>query len=347
MGLAGGSGAVKISGHLLPSKDGTGTEWNLGSIIDSDTATSGIQMLRWNNLYLSGDIGATTAAIGTVYATNLGSTAAPVTNAYITNLGSTAAPVTNAYITNLHVNGNDVTSLLPSTTGTTEQFWRGDATWSNILTSTLILSATTDASETANNAVALVIGNRSGQHLELDGNEILSKSAADTMSTLYLNGTRAFKQVVNDTTLSVFTADRVYNAVFNDYAECRSTIDLSAGHVVVDNDDGTLSCSSIRLQPGAQVISDTYGNLMGETETTKTPIAVAGRVLVYPYQPRENYHAGMAVCSAPNGTVDIMTREEIRDYPDCIIGIVSEIPQYEVWGSDNVKVDGRIWIKVK
>jgi len=86
---------------------------------------------------------------------------------------------------------------------------------------------------------------------------------------------------------------------------------------------------------------------MGGTDKAKTPIAVAGRVLVYTYQPRENYHAGMAVCSAPDGTVDIMSRAEICEYPDCIVGIVSEIPQYETWGSDNVKVDGRIWIKVK
>ena len=144
-----------------------------------------------------------------------------------------------------------------------------------------------------------------------------------------------------------FYATRVYNAVFNDYAECRTTIDLTPGHVVIDQDDGSLVCSTTRLQPGAQVISDTYGSSMGETDTAKTHLAVAGRVLVYTYQPRENYHAGMAVCSAPDGTVDIMTREEIRNYPDCMVGIVSEIPQYETWGSNNVKVDGRIWIKVK
>ena len=86
---------------------------------------------------------------------------------------------------------------------------------------------------------------------------------------------------------------------------------------------------------------------MGETAKAKTPLAVAGRVLVYPYKNKNEYHAGMAVCSAPDGTVDIMTREEIREYPDCIVGIVSEIPQYNTWGSDNVKVDGRIWIKVR
>jgi len=69
--------------------------------------------------------------------------------------------------------------------------------------------------------------------------------------------------------------------------------------------------------------------------------------LAYTYLPRRMYHAGMAVCSAPGGTIDIMTREEIRDYPDCIVGYVSEIPDYEEWGSGNVKVNGRIWIKVK
>jgi len=59
------------------------------------------------------------------------------------------------------------------------------------------------------------------------------------------------------------------------------------------------------------------------------------------------YHAGMAVCSAPGGTIDIMTREEIRNYPDAIVGIVSEIPNYKTWGSGNIAVDDRIWIKVR
>ena len=144
-----------------------------------------------------------------------------------------------------------------------------------------------------------------------------------------------------------FYSTRVHNAVFNDYAEYRTTIDLEPGRCVFDNDDGSLSCTEGRLIPGAQIISDTFGHSMGETETTKTPLAVAGRVLAYPYQPRENYHAGMAVCSGPKGTVDIMTREEIREYPDCIVGIVSEIPNYKTWGTNNIEVNDRIWIRVR
>ena len=44
---------------------------------------------------------------------------------------------------------------------------------------------------------------------------------------------------------------------------------------------------------------------------------------------------------------DIETNVEIKEYPDRIIGHVSEIPEYETWGTGNVAVDGRIWIKVK
>lgn len=142
--------------------------------------------------------------------------------------------------------------------------------------------------------------------------------------------------------------ERVFNAVFNDYAEYRTTCKgVKPGQCVYDNDDGSLSISDKFLIPGAQIVSDTFGHAMGMTEKCTTPIAVAGRVLAYPYGDRSKYHAGQSVCAAPNGTVRIMTRSEIATYPDCIVGIVSEIPDYETWGTDNVKVDGRIWIKVK
>jgi hypothetical protein len=63
----------------------------------------------------------------------------------------------------------------------------------------------------------------------------------------------------------------------------------------------------------------------------KTPIGAAGRVLVIPYQNCNKYKVGDCLCAAPGGTADIMTREEIIKYPDRIIGIVDEIPDYEYW----------------
>ena len=41
-----------------------------------------------------------------------------------------------------------------------------------------------------------------------------------------------------------------------------------------------------------------------------------------------------------------MTQEEKINYPECIIGYVSCVPNYEIWGERDTKVNGRIWIKV-
>ena len=144
-----------------------------------------------------------------------------------------------------------------------------------------------------------------------------------------------------------FQAPRVFGAVWNDYAEYRSTSKVQPGQCVVETGLGNLIQSTKRLQPGANVVSDTFGFAIGETEKTKTPLAVSGRVLAYPYEDRYSYSAGDPVCSGPNGTISKMTREEVCKYPDRIVGTVSEIPEYETWGTGNVKVDGRIWIKVR
>ena len=144
-----------------------------------------------------------------------------------------------------------------------------------------------------------------------------------------------------------FGATSVYGAVWNDYAEYRiCNENFIPGQVVCENGDDTLSIATKRLQPGANIVSDTFGFAIGETDEAKCPIAVSGRVLAYTYEPREEFKAGDAVCAGPNGTVSKMTREEIREYPERIIGTVSAIPSYETWGTGNVKINNRIWIKI-
>ena len=140
---------------------------------------------------------------------------------------------------------------------------------------------------------------------------------------------------------------QVHAAVFNDYAEYRQTDSQEPGRCVIEVGDGNMTLSSKRLQPGANIVSDTFGFSIGETYLAQTPIAVCGRVLAYPLEDKQTYEPGDAVCSGPNGTISKMTREEIREWPDRIIGYVSEIPNYEIWGSDQVEVNGRIWIKIK
>ena len=137
-----------------------------------------------------------------------------------------------------------------------------------------------------------------------------------------------------------------YGAVWNDYAEYREANITEPGRVVYELGDDTLSLADSRMMPACSIISDTYGFAIGETEKCKTPLAQAGRVLAYPLEDRYSYKPGDAVCSGPNGTVSKMTQEEKVNYPECIIGYVSCVPNYEVWGEHDTKVNGRIWIKV-
>jgi hypothetical protein len=148
---------------------------------------------------------------------------------------------------------------------------------------------------------------------------------------------------------SVYTSGNVlFGAAWNDYAEYRETPEyIEPGHVVCENGNDTLSLSEHRLQPGAEIVSDTFGFAIGKTEQCQTPITVSGRVLAYPYEDRNTYKPGDAVCAGPKGTVSKMTREEIREYPERIIGTVSAVPEYETWGQNNVPVNGRIWIRIK
>ena len=145
----------------------------------------------------------------------------------------------------------------------------------------------------------------------------------------------------------VLVATKVRGAVFNDYAEYRESLIKEPGRCVIETGYGDLELSTKRLQLGGNIISDTFGFSIGETNKAETPIAVCGRVLAYPYEDRYKFTAGAAVCSGPNGTVSLMTREEIKEWPDAIIGYVSEIPEYKEWGTNKIKVNNRIWIKIK
>ena len=145
----------------------------------------------------------------------------------------------------------------------------------------------------------------------------------------------------------VLIANKVRGAVWNDYAEYRESLVKEPGRCVIETGYGDLELSTKRLQLGGNIISDTFGFSIGETNKAETPIAVCGRVLAYPYEDRYKFTAGAAVCSGPNGTVSLMTREEIKEWPDAIIGYVSEIPEDREWDTDKSEVNNRIWIKIK
>lgn len=148
-----------------------------------------------------------------------------------------------------------------------------------------------------------------------------------------------------------------YGAVWNDYAEYRQSNELEPGRCIVENGNGILSRSTERLQKGCEIVSDTFGFAIGQSDTCKTPTAATGRVLAYLLESKEEArkNIGQPVCSGPNGTVSIMTDEECRLWPQCIIGTISEIPNYKIWHAgtqkglkqEEIKVNGRIWIRIR
>ena len=174
-------------------------------------------------------------------------------------------------------------------------------------------------------------------------------SVSSTSSKIYVAGVTSSGASTLYCNTSVYCSGSVlYGAAWNDYAEYREVNEtIEPGRVVVETGKGNLILATERLQPGAEVISDTYGFCIGETKNSKTPIAVTGRVLVYTLEDRNSFAAGDPVCAGPNGTVSRMTRDEVREYPDRIIGTVSEIPSYDTWGAGNVKINNRIWIRIK
>ena len=176
-------------------------------------------------------------------------------------------------------------------------------------------------------------------------------TAAQTSSKIYVTGTPSTGTATGTLqyNANVYISGNVmYGACWNDYAEYRISDCQEPGRVICENGDDTLSLATERLQPAGNVISDTFGFVIGETEQAKTPVAVSGRVLAYPYESREEFkkNIGRPVCSGPNGTVSIMTDKEYRDKGYCAIGTISAVPDYEEWGAGKVKVNGRVWIKV-
>lgn len=158
-----------------------------------------------------------------------------------------------------------------------------------------------------------------------------------------------------DGTTRAYSTAPFWGAVWNDYAECRETKEyIEPGRCIREFGDDSLKLTTERLQRGCEIVSDTFGFVIGKTEKAQTPTAASGRVLAYLYEDRElaKEKIGWPVCSGPNGTVSIMTEEEEQKYPSRIIGTISAVPDYEIWhggneGTEEILVNGRIWIKVR
>lgn len=138
----------------------------------------------------------------------------------------------------------------------------------------------------------------------------------------------------------------LFGAAWNDYAEYRQLEGraVKPGEVVCETGNDTVTRSFGKLGIAPAVVSNTYGFVIGEPENS-VPVAVAGKVLVYVEGKREKYKNGDIFCAGANGKAALMTREEAQKYPDRILGYYVGTPDYDTF--NDVKVDGRIWIRIK
>ena len=128
----------------------------------------------------------------------------------------------------------------------------------------------------------------------------------------------------------------MHGAAWNDYAENRhfegaENIEDLVGHVVCEDGKGNLVLSTERLQPCSYIVSDTYGMTIGEGNIH---VAVAGKVSVIVEEPVE---LGDCITAGANGKASKMSRQEIVNYPDRILGIVTKV-------SDE---DEKVWVEIK
>ena len=138
---------------------------------------------------------------------------------------------------------------------------------------------------------------------------------------------------------------KVYGAVYNDYAETRLSFDnIQPGFLAMEAEDDKVKLCNRDMSPIAMPVSDTFGFCIGEGNT---PIAQAGRVLLYVSPQSEQLEVGDVVCSSADGMIRKMSKQEKIENPECIIGVVGSIPTYKTWGTENVEVNGRIWINLK
>ena len=94
---------------------------------------------------------------------------------------------------------------------------------------TLNLTKTADAEATADNGPALIVGPRSGAHIEIDQNEIIAKATATTGGTLYVGATNSGETHVNGTNVNLNPTTNV--KIGNGYVFRTKSTTIAIGNV--------------------------------------------------------------------------------------------------------------------
>ncbi|MEE9438999.1 MAG: hypothetical protein V3V14_08375 [Saprospiraceae bacterium] len=183
----------------------------------------------------------------------------------------------------------------------------------------------------------IVGGDGTGQHIAIDGNEIMSKLTATTVGTLYIQNQGGATTFGSG---DVTSSGKIYNGVYNDYVDyiplAKQQI-KKAGMCYYETGEGLAICNK-RNQLGAfGICSDTYGYATGATKGA-VPISVAGIVLAYV---DKVYKAGTLLVNSKTG---ILTKAKKKERYNALAMFMRKETKIKTKG---VYVKSRCWVKIK
>lgn len=169
-----GNGTSAVSLRAITNNTAKGSLGWISVAAGTNLITSNT-LAYWNGAYTG--TSSNISVLGTITTGVWNGSAIPVTH------GGTGAATPEAARTALGITPNNIGALALS-----------GGTLTGVLTGTRAhFTATTDATETSNANVALRLGTATGQHIDIDVNEILSKTNATTMGDLYLQDMKVSK----------------------------------------------------------------------------------------------------------------------------------------------------------
>ena len=150
-------------------------------------------------------------------------------------------------------------------------------------------------------------------------------------------------------TSGIMSATGVYNAVWNDLADCIPVDDkckVEPGYCYCFDGEKYYKSTKYLDEGIVGIDSDTYGMNMGRKPgLNQMDVAVAGFVLAYV---DKEYKPGTPLTCTENGYLTEIKKEDKIEYPERIVATYWKNEPAGEWGSDDrkVKVNGRKWVKI-
>lgn len=152
----------------------------------------------------------------------------------------------------------------------------------------------------------------------------------------------------NDMITGHFHAEKIWNSVWNDYADFQLLNDeYIPGKCYFDTADGARICNERCQLSVMGIATDTFAQAVGKRSDQKQlPIAVAGWVLAFV---DKEYPCGTPLTNNERGELTEMSLEEKRDYPERLVAIYKRLERDTEFGtqSKKIQVNGRHWVKIK